>query len=162
MTNQFNQSHGHSVWWHICTCSLSDTCSAETLHHPHASASALTPFPHTSVAFKGSVLPLGQCLSQSSSSLVRGGELWGWWGGGGGVVSPVSPPWDRNTEPSFMGWTGGTHISLSALCISSLPWVLYELGGMLECWVVDGLEPSFYSECTLGGVGESPRRWNLI
>lgn len=77
------------------------------------------------------------------------------------MVSPISPPWDRNTEPPFMGRTGGTHISLSALCISSLPWVLYEPGGMLQCWALDGLEPSFSFEYTLGGVGESPRRWNL-
>lgn len=78
------------------------------------------------------------------------------------MVSPISPPWDRNTEPPFMGWTGGTHISLSELCISSLPWVLYEPGGMLQCWAMDWLEPSFSFEYTLGGVGESPLRWNLI
>lgn len=84
--------------------------SYQTLQHPHASAFALTPFTHTFVALKDQAFPWTVCLSVKRLFGRRGR-------GGGGRVAPVFPVGPKHRAP-FMAWTGGTHISLSILCIS--------------------------------------------
>lgn len=68
---------------------------------------ALTPFTHTFVALKDQAFPWTVCLLVKRLFGRRG------WGGGECKFSHR----DLNRAP-FMAWTGGTHISLSMLCIS--------------------------------------------
>lgn len=82
-------------------------------------------------------------------------------GGGGwgmeGWLAPFLPPGTDTQSPRL--WAGQEEHT-SAFLRYAFPLCLGFYTSREECWLVDGLEP--FECCTLGGVGESPWRWNLI
>lgn len=123
---------------HIRPCELNreDSCPTSpytllrliklTLHRPHASAFALTPFTHTFMAQKDQAFPWTVRLSVK---LLFGRRGLG--GGEGALVFPMGP---KHRAP-FMAWTGRTHISLFLYSAFPKPSLVHEPGGMLQCWV---------------------------